>query len=312
MGNKAKRQRKKKKRRVKKQARAQKKVKKAEKRERKRFLGSYIENRKIKKECAEFDAAVDQLSYFINDLNKFILGYQQLISVYQRKKFPDFEQQSGAYSGRIVNDFKKIFDWADWAKGFIEEEIDDVKTFSENIDKEDKALKKEREAENKLLRRLRRSASKGGGLDEKKKAAIVKKKQQLNEKIRTYQKLLKDSGKVITEVLEKDLEEINNLIEQRKKIKQKWQKKSTSWKGLIQLLGELSGMMGNKRQFVINLKIRNRKILIASFRQQKFLKGEKGPYKKKEILDKEFMSLMLQEEMALSHDKHMGDIVDAL
>lgn len=298
---------------LKRDASLQKKEKKRGKKELIRFLGEEIEENNVKKQNEKFDKVIEGVSVFVIDLNKFVAGYGALIQEYLKTRNPNFTASSNAYSERIANDLSRIFSIAENFEGLVKEDKDYVETFIKDLEKENKLFEKEKRIEKRQNRNLVRSARKRGGLDEPEKEAIIQKRMQVNEELKKLnEKLAEILKQIIEEVLDKDLEETKSLLDHRKDIRKKWKKKGTSWQSLIELLNEISKLVGRKGEFVVNLKIRNRKITFANNMIDEILQEKTKMYAEKQALDKNYDQMLIKEEVEVSHEKDMGRIVKVI
>jgi len=304
---------KKKRKRLKKDARSEREEKKREKKERNKFLVEEIEEEKIEKQNKKLDKAVDNLYAFVVDLNKFVTGYEAVIQEYLKTNNPNFTANSRAYSERIANDLSEIFKIAEHFEDFLEDDKDYVEIFIEDIEKENKFFEQERKIEKRQYKNLKRSVREQEGLEEPEKEAIIQKRMQVNEELKKLNERLTDIlKKVIEKVLDKDLEEIKGLLDHRRDIKKKWKKQGTSWESLRELLNEIEELVGRKGEFVVNLKIRNRKITVANNQIDGILQEKMRMYAEKQALDKNYDQMLIKEEIEVSHEKDMGRIVDSI
>ena len=304
---------KKKKKRLKKDARSEKKEQKIEKKEQKKFLGEEIEDENIHKEAKETDEIIAEIYTFIVNLNKNIEQYQALIQEYLKTQNPQFTSHSQAYSERIADDLKEIFELTDDGLDHIKQNKKDCKGFSKYAKKLLKFLKQEEKVLRKQKRNLTKSAREKNELQEAEKEAIIQRKSQVNQELqRVNEELIKILEKVIEKILDKDIEDLGGLLDHRKDIKKKWKKKGSSWKSLYKILNELTTLLGKKGEFFINLKLRNRKVIIANNQIDELLKEAQKYIADKQILDKQYDQMLINEEIEAIHEKEMGKIIDAM
>ncbi|MBI2666243.1 hypothetical protein HYX13_01385 [Candidatus Woesearchaeota archaeon] len=302
----------KKKKRLKKDVRLQNKEKRIKKKEQKKFLGELIEEEKVQKANTVLDKAVDGLAAMVQNLQSSLTEYLALIEAYQKTHDSKFTENSAAYSNLIAEELRKIFGWLDWVKEVLKEDLDFVETFSKDLLQENKLILKENRAERKQFRNLVKSSREGEGLDEETKEAILKKKEEVNQTVQSLNKRLIVILEQIQQVLQQDAEQVNGILGHRKELKKKWEKESTSWQGLQQLLQGIQLLLGNHGEFVATLKLRNRKTNIANQLMRQLTAEKQQLLAKKEVFDKEYQEFLLREEVEMTHEKHMGDIVKEL
>ena len=303
----------KKKKRLKKDVRSEKKEKKLEKKAKNKFLGEEIEHQKWNKENQKTDAAIINISAWLKEIINNIQNYEVVAAQYQSTKNPKYTEKLNAYSQQLINDLKGLFGWVDQTKDFINEDLDYVKTWLKDINKEDKILHKTFKITDKQSKNLRKSAKEGEKLDEEQKEAVIKKRvEQLKQELALNQEMVKLLNTIHDEVLEPDVKELEELQNQRKDIRKKWKKESTNWDNLQKLLRDLYDLMSGKKQFVARMSLRNRKVTVANQQINKILADKQLLYQEMSKEDKYYESLDVKEEIEVSHEKHMGDLVNSL
>lgn len=304
---------KKKKKAVKKDSRKERKKKKTVKKEKKKFLNEKIGSKKITKANKKFDAAISELNEFIDDLLIVIGAYAKTINSYLKREKHNLINLASASTQRIVTDLKELFDWAEFSKEIVEKDLDYIETLKKNIDSENKLLTRENKIATRQYRAQLASAAESLGLDEAKKEADIKAIVRIDAKIKAANKeLLKILGKLKDKVLEPDLEEIDTLLDQKNDIKKRWKKKESSWKEFRELLLELEALLQLKKESVLNLKVRNRQMIIGCHKLQELLATKDELYQSKDNYLKYYDKLLVEEQLDLSHEQHMNDVVGAL
>ena len=304
---------KKKKKRLKKDVRSAKKERKLEKKAKNKFLGEEIEHQKWNKDNQKTDKAIINITAWLKEIINNIQNYEVVVAQYQSTRNPKYTEKLNTYSQQLINDLKGLFGWTDEAKDFVEADRDDVKTWIKDVEKENKLIKKDLRVMNKQYKNLRKSAKEGEKLDEDQKEAIIKKKvEQLNKEKALNEEMVKLLNTIHDQVLEPDVKELEEFRNQRQEIRKKWKKESTNWDSLQKLLRDLYDLMIGKKQFVARMSLRNRKVIIVNKQINKILADKQLLYQEMSKENKYYESLEVKEEVEVSHEKHMGDLVNAL
>lgn len=299
--------------RLKTDIRQQTKEEKVEKKEREKVLNEDIESKKVISTSKKFETAIAQLSAFVNDLQKFIGEYEALIQKYLETKNPEYTKNSGAYSERISQDLQNIFSWFEMATKVIEEDKESCQRMKKDIENENKLLKKERRAQEKQWKNLLVSNKEKEELKEPEKLGILKQKVDASNQLASINaQLITYLEAIIKEILEKDLAELEQLQKERKELKKKWKESSTSWEKLKSLLEEIFNLIVKKGEFISNLNLRNRQIINGTLKINAYIQNKEKTYSEIQKVNRLYESYLIQEQVEMNHEKHMGDIVKTL
>lgn len=302
-----------KRRSLRKDLRQERRVRRTEQKGKAKFLGELITQEKLTKANAQLDKEVSVLANLVHELQGLMQQYGALIQEYLKTKDPKFTATSAAYSEGIAADLKKLFLWLQEVENTIDNDVqfieDDLKSFRA----ENSLFSKEMRLEQREFRNLSRAARKKLGLHEQEKQAVIKKRQDLNGSLQNLHSQLIQMGTIILqEILHPDQETIKQLQEHRKDIKHQWEKQASNWPSLLQLLGQLREYLGKKGEFIATLAERNRKLFIVQEKMAALFQEKKKVLEEKMKYDRVYQSFLVQEQVELGHEKHMGDIVKAL
>lgn len=301
-----------KRKREKRDYRLQKKEEKIGKKEVVKFLDEEIYSKELEKKNLQFDAAISELQNTINDLTRYIQGYDALIARYLQTKDPQVTKNADAYSERIGQDLQTVFAWLEYAEKALNNDKDEVEDMIKALKKENDLIDKEQNRERKQFDNLLVAYKEKSNLNETKKAAILKAKKKINDEIKSHNTKIAELYQISLQIISQDLEQTKNLLNQRKDIKKKWKEQSSSWEGLKGLLYDIYNLLTNKSQFVATLQLRNRKIIIIEQESDKILKEKESSYAQKKKYDLEYDSFLVKEQQELDHEKHMNRLLNFL
>ncbi len=232
------------------------------------------------------DKLIPNLGYFIASINLYL-------------KTKDVKYTAGA-QGRfhyISDEFRKSLEiWKRVYNNFKTSE----EQFEKIVGKESKA-RNELQEENRILhkeyRNLTRSNRRGEDLDQVKKEAFIKRKMDL---LRRHLALLDESSENSKQLLiltKKRLNETKSLVKRAGEIEQKVNEHQKSWKLFFKLLNEMLSFFRKEEKFS--------QYIVTSEKEEKThlninLAIENSIFKiikEKEILDKEYKQLLIQEEV---------------